>query len=87
MSLCQLPIAPTYKKLNALVIAKELAVNGGNSNHKNGTCDKTNSNMENDIINEHNKYLPKHYGIKLNSKMETLSLMYWIPKIHTNPAG
>lgn len=36
--------------------------------------------MENDRINEH-KYFCNHYSIKLSRKMETLPLMYWIPKI------
>ena len=38
--------------------------------------------MENDIINEHKEYLSNRYGIKLNSKIETLSLLHWIPKVH-----
>ena len=43
--------------------------------------------MENNIINEHREYLSNHYGIKINSKMETLPLMYWIPKMYKNPVG
>lgn len=43
--------------------------------------------MENDIINEHRKYLSNHYGIEINSKMEILPLMYWIPKMYKNPVG
>ena len=43
--------------------------------------------MNNHIINEHKKYLSYHYGIKLNSKMETFPLMYCIPKMHKNPVG
>ena len=46
-----------------------------------------NSIMENDIINEHKEYLSNDYGIKLNSKIETLPLMHWIPKMHENPVG
>ena len=36
--------------------------------------------MENGIISERNEYLSNHYYIKLNNKMGTLPLMYWIPK-------
>ena len=39
------------------------------------------------MINEHKEYSPNHYGNKRNSKMNTLPLMYWIPKMHTNPVG
>ena len=78
-------VAIICKRLHALVIVEELALNGGNSNNKNGTYDKINSNMDNDIINEHKEYLSNHYGVKLNSKMETLPLIYWIPKMHANP--
>ena len=41
------------KRLYVLTIAKELRFNSGNSNGKNGTSDKINSILENDIINEH----------------------------------
>ena len=37
--------------------------------------------MENDITNESKEYLSKHYGMKRENKMKTLSLMYWIPII------
>ena len=43
--------------------------------------------MGNYIINEHKGYLSHLYGIKLNSKIKTLPLMYWIPKTHKNPVG
>ena len=43
--------------------------------------------MEGDIMHEHKQYLFNHYGIKCNSIMETVPLMYWIPKMHKNPAG
>ena len=72
------------KRLYALVIAKELGFKSGNSNYS-GTYDKINSIMESDIISEHKEYLSNHYGIKRNSKIETLPLMYWIPKMHENP--
>ena len=64
---------------------KELGLNNGSSDDKNGTYDKINSIMKNDIINEHKGYLSNHYDIKLNSKMGTLPLVYWIPKIRKNP--
>ena len=80
-------VAIICKRLNALVIKKELRFNGGNSTDKNGTYDKINSNMENDIINEYKEYLSTHYGIKLNSKIETLRLMYWIPNMHKYSVG
>ena len=38
--------------------------------------------MEIDISNEYKEYLSNEYGTKLNSKMKTLPLMYWIPKIY-----
>ena len=38
-------------------------------------------------MHEHKQYLFNHYGIKCNSIMETVPLMYWIPKMHKNPAG
>ena len=41
--------------------------------------------MENDRLNEHKEYFCNHYSIKLSRKMETLPLMYWIPKMHKNP--
>lgn len=40
--------------------------------------------MEGDIMHEHKQYLFNHYGIKCNSIMETVPLMYWIPKMHKN---
>ena len=43
--------------------------------------------MESDIIYEHKQYLFNHYGIKCNSIMGTVPLMYWIPKMHKNPVG
>ena len=52
-----------------------------------GTYDKINSIREYDIINEHKEYLSNLHSIKLNSKMETLPLIYWIPKMHKNPLG
>ena len=39
------------------------------------------------MIDEYREYWSNHYGIKLNSKMETLSLMCWIPKMDKNPVG
>ena len=80
-------VAIICKKLYALVTAKKLGFNNGNSNDENGTYVKTNSIMGNDIINEHKEYSPNHYGNKRKSKIKTLPLMYWIPKMHTNPAG
>ena len=73
------------KRLYALVIAKELGFNSGDSNDENGTYDKINSIMENDVISEHKGYLSNNYVIKLNSKIEGLPLMYCIPNMHKNP--
>ena len=44
------------------------------------------------MINKHKEYLSYCDGIKLNSKMkwskmETLSLVYWISNMHKYPAG
>ena len=38
-----------------------------------------------EIMNEYEKYLPSHYGIKANSKKGTLHFMHWINKMHKNP--
>ena len=73
------------KRLYALVIAKELGFNSGDSNDDNSTYDKINSIMENDVISEHKGYLSNNYGIKLNSKIEGLPLMYCISNMHKNP--
>ena len=43
--------------------------------------------MENDIINEYKENLSNHYSIKRNTKMETLPLMHWIPKMNKTPVG
>ena len=43
--------------------------------------------MKNDIISGQKEYLSSHCGITLNSKMLTLPLMYWIPKMHKNSTG
>ena len=37
--------------------------------------------MENDIINGHKEYSSYQNGVKLNSKIELLELMHWIPKM------
>ena len=63
-----------------MVIAKELGLNSRNSNDKNGTYGKINSIMESDITNEHKEYLSSHHDIKLNSKMEKSTLIYWMSK-------
>ena len=60
-------VAITFKRLYALVIAKELRFNSRSNNNKNGTYEKTNSFMKNDIINEHKEYLLNRYGIKCTS--------------------
>ena len=36
--------------------------------------------MESDITNEHKEYLSSHHDIKLNSKMEKSTLIYWMSK-------
>ena len=77
--------AKICKRLYALIITKELGFYSGSSNDKDVTYDKINSIMENDVIDEHKGYLSNHYGIKLNSKIEGLPLMYCIPNMHKNP--
>ena len=54
---------------------KKVGFNSGNSNDKNGTYDKINSIMENDIIHEHKEYLSNHYGIKVTNKIETFDVL------------
>ena len=36
-------------------------------------------------MNEYEKYLPNHYGIKANSKKGALLFMHWINKMRKNP--
>ena len=57
-------VAIIFKRLYALVIAKELRFNRRSNNNKNGTCEKTNPFMKNDIVNEHKEYLPNRHGIE-----------------------
>ena len=55
-------VAIICKRLYALVIAEQLGFDSGKSNDKNGTFNIINSNMENDIINEHIEYLSNPNG-------------------------
>ena len=57
---------------------------------KNDNYEKINSVMNEwivnyEIVDEYEKYLPSHCGIKANSKKGTLLFMQWINKMHKNP--
>ena len=43
--------------------------------------------MENDNINRYKEYMSNQFSIKLNTKMEDLSVMYQILKMHKNGVG
>ena len=52
---------------------------------KNDNYEKINSVMNEwivnyEIMNEYEKYLPIHYGIKANSKKRTVLFMHWLIK-------
>ena len=53
-------------------MVKEVEFNSEDSNDKNGTYEKIDSIVENDVINEHKECLSNYYGININTKIKVL---------------
>lgn len=65
-------VAIICKILYASEMVKEVEFNSEDSNDKNGTYEKIDSIVENDVINEHKECLSNYYGININTKIKVL---------------
>ena len=53
--------------------------------HGNNTYCKANKSC--DLIKDENTEYTKRLGFKITDYVKTLTIMYWIPKIHKSPTG
>ena len=75
-------IAFICKRFYATVLMKEL----GLSNESSSTYTRIHNRSPDDIVSLHQKQLKEEFDIDIDDGMKTLPDIYWIPKLHKNPA-